>query len=272
MAVDETLQLPNGAGELNEAERYFSAGDASPVPLLDLEGALQIQDKSGAGGEVEGEERTEALLSQALARVGGFTEQAIDTLCEQLDLGMLRDHRDDMAFLQVRDPTTCTTLQPDGPDHLGLWYNALPWASNGPDRLGLCALQDLAGAEWAASLGAACMARLRTCIQNICDPDYMEPEKGLMVGVSAVLMEEVASREGTYWPHPSCQAAELRQETHTAHEKRKKARAKIRMRKFKVVGRMAVSVAVAYTPVSAVPPSPTWQGFWCARCFDKIGS
>ena len=27
---------------------------------------------------------------------------------------------------QVRDPTTWTILQHDGPDHLALWYNALP--------------------------------------------------------------------------------------------------------------------------------------------------
>ena len=29
-------------------------------------------------------------------------------------------------ILQVRDPTTWTTLQQDRPDHLGLWYNVLP--------------------------------------------------------------------------------------------------------------------------------------------------
>ena len=27
---------------------------------------------------------------------------------------------------QVRDPTTWTVLQHDGPNHLGLWYNVLP--------------------------------------------------------------------------------------------------------------------------------------------------
>ena len=27
---------------------------------------------------------------------------------------------------QVRDPTTWTMFQQDGPNHLGLWYNALP--------------------------------------------------------------------------------------------------------------------------------------------------
>ena len=30
-----------------------------------------------------------------------------------------------------------TILQKDGPDHLGLWCNAAPCASNGPDRLAI---------------------------------------------------------------------------------------------------------------------------------------
>ena len=41
----------------------------------------------------------------------------------------------------VRDPTTWTILQQYGPNHLGLWYNALPEHKNGPSHLGLCALQ-----------------------------------------------------------------------------------------------------------------------------------
>ena len=42
----------------------------------------------------------------------------------------------------VRGPTTWTILQKDRPDHLGLRYNELPDASNGPNHLGLCALQE----------------------------------------------------------------------------------------------------------------------------------
>ena len=40
----------------------------------------------------------------------------------------------------VRDPTTRTILQHDGPNHLGLRCNAALCASNGSDRLG-CAQQ-----------------------------------------------------------------------------------------------------------------------------------
>ena len=40
---------------------------------------------------------------------------------------------------KVRDPTTWTILQKDGPNHLGLMYNALPGHKNGPDHLGFCA-------------------------------------------------------------------------------------------------------------------------------------
>ena len=40
---------------------------------------------------------------------------------------------------QQRDPTARTILQQDGPNHLGLWYNAAPRASNRPNHLGLCA-------------------------------------------------------------------------------------------------------------------------------------
>ena len=36
-------------------------------------------------------------------------------------------------------PTTWTILEQDGPNHLGLWYNALR-ITNGPNHLGLCAL------------------------------------------------------------------------------------------------------------------------------------
>ena len=43
------------------------------------------------------------------------------------------------AAVQVRDPTTWTILQHDGPNNLGLWCNAAPCASNGSNRLGLCA-------------------------------------------------------------------------------------------------------------------------------------
>ena len=37
----------------------------------------------------------------------------------------------------VRDPTTRTILQQDGPNHLGLWYNALPEHKIGPYHLGI---------------------------------------------------------------------------------------------------------------------------------------
>ena len=42
---------------------------------------------------------------------------------------------------QVRDPTTWTILRHDGPNHLGLWCNALPGQQNSPNHLGLCARQ-----------------------------------------------------------------------------------------------------------------------------------
>ena len=42
---------------------------------------------------------------------------------------------------EVRDPTTWTIHQHDGPNHLGLWYNVATRPSNGPNHLGLCALQ-----------------------------------------------------------------------------------------------------------------------------------
>ena len=41
----------------------------------------------------------------------------------------------------VRDPTTWTILQKDGPNHLGSRYIALPDHQNSPNHLGLCALQ-----------------------------------------------------------------------------------------------------------------------------------
>ena len=40
---------------------------------------------------------------------------------------------------EVWDPTTLTILQHDGPNHLGFLCNAAPCASNGRNRLGLCA-------------------------------------------------------------------------------------------------------------------------------------
>ena len=49
--------------------------------------------------------------------------------------------------LTVRDPTTWTILQHDGPNHLGLWCNAAPCASNGSNRLGLRATGGASGSE-----------------------------------------------------------------------------------------------------------------------------
>ena len=49
------------------------------------------------------------------------------------------------AWNQVRDPATRTILQQDGPNHLGLWYNALRAASNGPNHLGAVCPSDGGG-------------------------------------------------------------------------------------------------------------------------------
>ena len=40
----------------------------------------------------------------------------------------------------VTTPTTWPILRQDGPNHLGSWSKCAPRASNGPDRLGLCAV------------------------------------------------------------------------------------------------------------------------------------
>ena len=44
-------------------------------------------------------------------------------------------------LLPVRDPTTWTIIQQDGPNHLGFVVQCAPPASIGPNHLGLCALQ-----------------------------------------------------------------------------------------------------------------------------------
>ena len=54
----------------------------------------------------------------------------------------------------VRDPTTWTILQQDGPNHLGLLYNALPEHQIALNHLGLCARQVTAIIDGTGSLGA----------------------------------------------------------------------------------------------------------------------
>ena len=53
--------------------------------------------------------------------------------------GAYRTSEAALAAVTVRDLTTWTFLQHDGPNHLGLRCNAAPCASNGPNHLGLCA-------------------------------------------------------------------------------------------------------------------------------------
>ena len=62
-----------------------------------------------------------------------------------------RSPRSAFAWPKSSDPRLPTTRstnggcglssQNNGPDHLGLWYNAAPWAPNGPHHLGLRAIQ-----------------------------------------------------------------------------------------------------------------------------------
>ena len=54
-----------------------------------------------------------------------------------------REGGDGVGGLQVRDLTTWTIVQHDGPNQLGLRCNAPPLGTNGPDHLGLCARRPL---------------------------------------------------------------------------------------------------------------------------------
>ena len=62
----------------------------------------------------------------------------------------------------VRDPTTWTVFQHDGPNHLGLWCNVAPCASNSPNHLGFCVLQSRTMAALRMMTTCRTMAGLRT--------------------------------------------------------------------------------------------------------------
>ena len=58
-------------------------------------------------------------------------------------------------------PTTWTILRQDGPNNLGLWYNAIPGHENGPNQLGLCVPLQKYGVRW-LPLANACL-RCMSC-------------------------------------------------------------------------------------------------------------
>ena len=68
-------------------------------------------------------------------------------------------------------PTTWTILRHDGPDHLGVVEQCAPCASNGPNRLGLCALQGRAagGTRTAPHTHAAHTTRTHNSAQHTHD-------------------------------------------------------------------------------------------------------
>ena len=63
--------------------------------------------------------------------------------------GRVYCHRNGEAAFSSSICTTWTVLRKHGSDHLGLWHKCAPWASNGPDHLGLRALQH---SFWTAAL------------------------------------------------------------------------------------------------------------------------
>ena len=69
-------------------------------------------------------------------------------------------------------PTTWTILQHDGPNHLGLWCNALPRASNGPNHLGFGALQTLSPARSGGRTRPAGSPSRRRGLSFCCTPLY----------------------------------------------------------------------------------------------------
>ena len=148
-----------------------------------------MQQQQKPGGEPP---RPERSLYDALLRFGGFGDDAIALLCEQLDLGMLRDRQDDAEFLE-----------------------------------------NLAGSEWAFGQESV-MKRLVTNIHLICDPNWVEEEKGVVVPAVRELVAEAEARKQSYWPYSSFQPAVLCEETVTKRKERSAAKKKKNMRKFKV--------------------------------------
>ena len=98
------------------------------------EGLLAMQDRAGANQN--------AVVPLVLtANTRAEAEQEVKAAALSLSC-----HRLSLPFTAVLlDPTTWTILQQDGPNHLGLWYDA-PRISTGPNHLGLCAQLGILGA------------------------------------------------------------------------------------------------------------------------------